>query len=180
MPLPDGSEQIIIKWLADHGQEIDSGFRQKAELYHDLLLEWSRGINLVSKSDLGNLLERHILDSLVPIEEIPLTGCLVDIGSGAGFPAIPIAIVRPRLDIVLIESRQKKAIFLNEAISRLELTKASIWNGRLEEFSPAEKCDIVTIRAVAISEKIENHLRRIVKESGKIISYNRFNEYRLI
>ncbi|UCC79101.1 MAG: 16S rRNA (guanine(527)-N(7))-methyltransferase RsmG [Candidatus Zixiibacteriota bacterium] len=180
MPLPDGSESIIKKWLVDHHLETDSVFIQKVELYHDLLLEWSLRINLVSKKDLGDLLERHILDSLVPIREIPMTGDLVDMGSGAGFPAIPIALVRPKLDIVMIESRRKKAIFLDEAISRLDLTKLSIWNGRLEEFSPTKKCDIVTIRGVAISEKIENRLRRIVKQSGKIIYYNRFGEYRLI
>jgi 16S rRNA (guanine527-N7)-methyltransferase len=180
MPLPEGSEKIIEQWFSERGLEIDADFIRKAALYHDLLLEWSRRLNLVSKNDLGNLLERHILDSLVPLKEIAVTGDLVDIGSGAGFPAIPIAMVRPRLDIIMIESRRKKAIFLNEAISKLKLTKVSIWNGRLEEFSPTKKCDVVTIRGVAISEKIENRLRRIVKESGKIIYYNRFNEYKLI
>jgi 16S rRNA (guanine527-N7)-methyltransferase len=180
MPLPAGSEEIIERWLSDRGLRVSTGFIQKTNLYHDLILEWSRGINLVSTNDLGNLLERHILDSLIPIKEIPENGDLVDIGSGAGFPAIPIALARPNLDIVMIESRRKKVLFLNEAVSRLELPRVSIWHGRLEEYSPVISYDIVTIRAVAITEKIRKYLGKMVKELGKIIYYNKFGEYRLL
>jgi 16S rRNA (guanine527-N7)-methyltransferase len=153
---------------------------RKTGLYYDLILEWSEKINLVSRNDLEDLVRRHILDSLTPINEIPLRGRLVDVGSGAGFPAVPIALVRPELEIVMIESIRKKVKFLDEVISRLELPNVSIWHGRLEEFETTEKYDIATIRAVAVTEKIKKHLRRIIGENGKIIYYNKFNEYRLL
>ena len=89
-------------------------------------------------------------------------------------------LIRPGLNIVMVESRRKKVLFLDEAISKLGLSGISIWNGRFEEFSPSYIYDIATIRAVAITEKIEKHLRKIVKESGKIIYYNKFGEYRLL
>jgi len=180
MPLPAGAEEIINRWFGNRDLETDIGFIQKAGLYHDLILEWSRNINLVSKNDLGDLLRRHILDSLIPLKEIPTYGYLVDIGSGAGFPAIPIALARPNLDIVMIESRRKKVKFLNEVISRLELQRVSVWNGRFEEYLPVSACDVVTVRAVAITGKIRKHLRKIVRESGNIIYYNKFGEYRLL
>ncbi|UCE66209.1 MAG: 16S rRNA (guanine(527)-N(7))-methyltransferase RsmG [Candidatus Zixiibacteriota bacterium] len=180
MPLPVGSEEVIKRWFGDRGLEADIGFLRKTGLYYDLILEWSRRINLVSKNDLSNLLERHILDSLVPIKEIPIKGDLVDIGSGAGFPAIPIALVRPELYIVMVESRRKKVLFLNEVVSKLELPGVSVWNGRLEDYFPAKKYDIATIRAVLVTEKNRKHLRKIIKESGKIIYYNKFNEYKLL
>jgi 16S rRNA (guanine527-N7)-methyltransferase len=180
MRLSDKTEEIIKKWFGDRNLQFDAEFINKAILYHDLILEWSDKINLVSRSDLDNLLERHILDSLTPIKEIPQKGYLVDIGSGAGFPAIPLALIRPELKIVMIESRKKKAVFLEEVISRLDIQKASIWNGRLEEFSPVKLFDIATIRAVAITEKIKNHLGKITKKTGKVIYYNKFNEYQLI
>jgi len=180
MPLPAGSEEIIKKWFDVHGVELDKDFIRKVGLFHDLFLEWSRKINLVSKNDLSNLLERHILDSLIPIKEIPLRGNLVDIGSGGGFPAIPIALVRPELDIVMIESRRKKVLFLNEVLSKLELRRVSIWNGRFEDFSPAYRFDIITVRAVSVTKKIRKHLAEIIKESGKIIYYNKFGQYELL
>ena len=180
MPLPAKCEEIIKKWFSDRGLEAKADFIQKAGLYHDLLLEWSPRINLVSKNDLNNLLERHILDSLTPLKEILIKGDLVDIGSGAGFPAIPIALVRQELDIVMIESRRKKVLFLNEVISKLELPGISVWNGRFEDFSPVRSFDIATIRAVAITEKIRKHLGKTIKGSGKIIYYNKFNEYKLL
>ena len=146
----------------------------------ELIIEWSQRMNIVSRNDLPVLLERHILDSLVPLPEIPDTGSLIDIGSGAGFPAIPIALMRPRLEIVMVESTHKKTLFLNEAISRLELTQAIVWNGRFEEYYPQNRFDIATIRAVKLTEKIRNALDRSMHKNSKVIYYNKFGQYELI
>jgi len=151
-----------------------------AGLFQDLIRAWSERMNIVSRNDLDILLERHILDSLVPLGEIPSEGTLVDIGSGAGFPAIPIALVRPSLDIVMIESRGKKVLFLNEVISRMKLQHVSLWEGRFEDYAPIGKAEIITVRAVAITEKIKKKSREILSESGKIIYYNKFDSYQLI
>ena len=175
-----GPEEIIKRWFAGRGLELPPDFTPMTGLYQDLILAWSERMNIVSRKDLDILLERHILDSLVPLGEIPSEGILVDIGSGAGFPAIPIALVRPSLDIIMIESRGKKVLFLNEVISRMELKHVSIWEGRFEDYSPTGRAEIITIRAVAITEKIKKKSREILKKSGKIIYYNKFDSYQLI
>ncbi len=152
----------------------------KIELYHDLIYAWSKKINIISRNDLNIILERHILDSLVPIDEIPETGIMVDVGSGAGFPAVPIALIKPQLQIIMIESRQKKVVFLNDVIASLKLENTAVWNGRIEDFEPRNGCDIITIRAVAITEKLILHLKKIVQNNGKIIYYNKFSEYEIL
>ena len=180
MSISTESETNIKTWLNTRQLEVPPDFISQAARYLDIILDWSARLNLVSRNDLDNLVERHLLDSLTPIDEIPDDGNLADIGSGAGFPAIPIALFRPKLNIVMIESRGKKAEFLNEAISILGLNNIAIWQGRLEEFSPSFQFDILTIRGVSISEKIEKHLRRISRDSGKIIYYDKFNSYKLL
>jgi 16S rRNA (guanine527-N7)-methyltransferase len=180
MPPSQEFKKTVKEWFARGDQKLSPDFIPGAALYHDLIRDWSKRFNIVSRNDLDILLERHILDSLVPIKEIPPKGLICDIGSGAGFPVIPIALVRPELDIIMIESRRKKVIFLNEAVSKLELPRVTIWEGRFEDFSPAKKVDIITIRAVAVTDKTRKHSREILKESGKIIYYNKFNSYQLL
>jgi 16S rRNA (guanine527-N7)-methyltransferase len=180
MPSSQEFENIIREWFAGHELELNPYFIPKAILYHDLVQEWSKRLNIVSRNDLDILLERHILDSLVPLGEIPPEGYLCDIGSGAGFPAIPISLARPELDIIMIESRRKKVLFLKEVLSKLELPRVTFWEGRFEDFSPAKKIDIITIRAVAVTDKIREHSREILNESGKIIYYNKFDSFQLL
>ena len=180
MPLIPGFDKTIKDWFSVRDWELPSGFIPGAAVYHDMIRERSGKMNIVSRNDLGILLERHILDSLVPLEKIPARGLLCDIGSGAGFPAIPIALARPELDIVMIESRRKKVSFLDAVIAKLELSRVSVREGRFEDFSPESEADIITIRAVALTEKIRKHSRKILKESGKLIYYNKFGSCRLI
>lgn len=175
-----GFEEIIKKWFAGRGLELPPDFVAMAVLYRDIILEWSERMNIVSRNDLDILFERHILDSLVPLGEIPPEGSLVDIGSGAGFPAIPIALVRPSLNIIMVESRRKKVLFLNEAVSRMNLRHVSIWEGRFEDYSPTGKAEIITVRAVAPTDGIKKKSREILSKSGKIIYYNKFDSYQLL
>jgi 16S rRNA (guanine527-N7)-methyltransferase len=180
MALSANFEDRIRSWFDARRLDLPDDFIPRAGIFHELIQEWSKRINIVSKNDLGMLLERHILDSLVPINEIPESGNMVDIGSGAGFPAVPITLLRPRMNIIMIESVGKKAVFLNEAISRLELARVSIWHGRFEDFLPVVKFEIATIRAVKLTDKIKAGLKRIMRDSGKIIYYNKFGQFELI
>ena len=84
MAFPRGSYDKIIRWFEAEDLPLPEDFIERAEIHHDLILSWSKRMNIVSKKDLGSLLERHILDSIVPAHEIPDKGYLVDIGSGAG------------------------------------------------------------------------------------------------
>ncbi len=180
MTFPSCSDSKIERWFVDNGLIKPSEFTRRAETFHDLILEWSSRMNIVSKNDLDSLLERHILDSLTPIDCIPETGRLIDIGSGAGFPGIPIALIRPELNITLLESRHKKVLFLCEARKRLNLENVSIEEGRLEDFVPASLYDIATIRALPRWEKHLKRIKSLLRPDGHIIYYKKVNEAKII
>jgi 16S rRNA (guanine527-N7)-methyltransferase len=179
-PLPPDVPALIENWFLERNLDLPYDLIRKIEIYYDLILCWSARMNLVSKGDLGNLLERHMLDSLVPLPEIPEHGSLADIGSGAGFPAIPLALVRRDLQITLIEARHKKILFLKETCRRLDLRSIDLIETRLEEFRPDAPFDMVTMRALPGWESRVTHIRRILKPSGKLIYYERPGKCRII
>jgi 16S rRNA (guanine527-N7)-methyltransferase len=180
MAFPRGSYDKIIKWFEARGLPLPDDFIERAEIHHDLIISWSKRMNIVSKRDLGSLLERHILDSIVPIHEIPDRGYLLDIGSGAGFPAIPLALIRPQLDITTIEARHKKVLFLKEVCSRLNLENVAVVEVRLEDFAADHHFDIATIRALPAWKRLLPQVRRLLGRSGKLIYYEKPGKYRII
>jgi 16S rRNA (guanine527-N7)-methyltransferase len=95
-------------------------------VYLELLLKWNRKINLTALRTPAEIISRHFLDSLLLLPYLPETGRLLDIGSGAGFPGLPLKIARPGLTIDLVEATAKKASFLKEAVRRLELSGMNV------------------------------------------------------
>jgi len=175
-----GSARKIEEWFEKRGFDLPADFTDKTELFHDLVILWSSRMNIISKKDLDNILERHILDSIVPLKTIPAIGNLIDIGSGAGFPAIPIALVRPRLDITLLESQHKKILFLKEVKRCLGLANISIIEARLEQFSADIRFDIATIRALPGWQAYLDRIRNILAPRGIIIYYEKHGYCRVI
>ena len=118
------------------------------QLYLDLLLKWNARINLTAIRDPEEIVERHFGESLFAGEHLQATAAssLIDFGSGAGFPGLPIKIAFPQLKVTLIESQQKKATFLREVIRALRLQGVDVYEGRGEDFPT--KAQIVTMRAV--------------------------------
>lgn len=121
----------------------------KLRRYHDLLVEWQGMMNLVSKNSLPHAWERHFEDSLQVLPLLPAgPAVLADIGSGAGFPGMVIAIARPDIKVHLVESIAKKCRFL-DTVSRETNIPVSIHNVRIESVAGTFKADIVTARALA-------------------------------
>lgn len=125
--------------------------------YQSLLNEWQKKFNLVSSSSLSDAWNRHFLDSAQLYEYIPTTaGILMDFGSGAGFPALVLAVMAKKrtsyLNIILVESVHKKTVFLNEVASKLNL-KVRIENDRIENL-PKQKVDVITSRAMCSLDKL--------------------------
>lgn len=124
------------------------------EQYCELLREWNQRVNLVSRQDVGRLMAHHILPSLIPLRLINLApgSWVLDIGSGGGLPAIPLKIMRPDLQVLMVDSVRKKTLFLKKAIADLGLSGISADNRRIEELSAEvdlrKKFDIITARAV--------------------------------
>ena len=126
-------------------------------LFIDLLIEWNSKINLIGTSDRVRVINELLLDSIIPVPYLPEKGKLVDLGSGAGFPALVIKILKPNLEVKLIESNGKKVSFLKYAIHSLQLSGVTAINKRIEILSENLKdwgCDIVTSRAMTNLEKV--------------------------
>jgi 16S rRNA (guanine527-N7)-methyltransferase len=128
------------------------GLNEKAverfEAYLVLLVKWNARINLTAVHKPEEMVRRHFFESIFAARQIPKkVKTLLDFGSGAGFPGIPIAICRPEIGVTLAESQGKKAAFLREAVRTLEL-KAEVWAARVEEIAPERVFDAVTLRAV--------------------------------
>ena len=142
------------------------------ELYSNLLLEWNEKFNLTAITDKDDIIEKHFIDSLYLTKYISLENkSLLDVGSGAGFPGIPLAIVSPSTQVTLLESNGKKVSFLKEVVNKLNLKNVQIIQGRSEELSMRELFDFVTARAVKqlnILLEISTHL---LKVGGKFIAY---------
>lgn len=122
------------------------------DTYLDELERWNKGINLTGLTSRRRMLYELLVDSLIPAPSVPDNGCGLDIGSGAGFPSIPIKILHPNLVLQLVEAKMKKVIFLKHAIRILNLDGIHVIHGRIEDLHQ-ELHDtgyhIVTARAVA-------------------------------
>ena len=126
--------------------------------YIELLLKWNRSISLTTVTDIEQMLRFHFGESLFALSMLPVEKSrLADVGAGAGFPGIPLAMASPNLTVTLIESNAKKYAFLNEVIRELRLRNVTALHSRMEEVkAPGQDFDIVTARALG---KFENLLR---------------------
>jgi 16S rRNA (guanine527-N7)-methyltransferase len=144
------SEQTIRRALAEFSLEVDSDQVLKIQQYMNILLAWNAKVNLTAIRNPLEILYRHFCESLYARVAIPVeTGRLADVGSGAGFPGLPLKILCPNLQVFLVESSIKKATFLAEVIRELGLTDASVLVNRYEELSEeVAPLDFVCSRAV--------------------------------
>ena len=128
--------------------------------YLDLLVKWNRVYNLTAIRDEAKLVSHHVLDSLAVVPHLP-DGNIVDVGSGAGLPGIPIAIACPGRAVTLLDSNHKKGAFLKQAIAELGLTNTQLVIDRVEAYRPAELFKTVISRAfsdLADFIKLAGHL----------------------
>jgi 16S rRNA (guanine(527)-N(7))-methyltransferase RsmG len=116
--------------------------------YYEMVIAWNARLHLVAPCTPEEFATRHVLESLLALSHLSEDARVVDVGSGAGLPVIPCLIVRPSLRVTLIESSQKKAIFLREALRRVGAhEEGKIIAGRFEE-TPAPEADYITCRAL--------------------------------
>lgn len=143
------------------------------EEYQNLLLEWNEKINLTAIIDENDIITKHFVDSLYCLKYIKDGDKIIDVGTGAGFPGIPIKIVSHETEITLLDSLNKRIIYLEEVINKLGLEKIEAIHGRAEEFgiNPKfrEKYDIVTARAVANMKTLSEYCIPFIKVGGKFI-----------
>lgn len=147
---------------------------EKFYKYMKLLLEWNKKINLTAITEPNEVILKHFVDSLTISKYIEDNSTLVDVGTGAGFPGIPLKIIREDLEITLVDSLNKRINFLKEIIEELELKNIKAIHSRAEEFGKnvkyREKFDYATSRAVANLSTLSEYLIPLVKIKGRIIS----------
>ena len=141
--------------------------------YMNLLLEWNEKINLTAIIEPREIILKHFVDSLTIAKYIKDDEKMIDVGTGAGFPGIPLSIVKENIDIVLLDSLNKRINFLEEVKENLKLENITTIHGRAEEFgknkNEREKYDIATSRAVAPLNILLEYLLPLVKVGGKAI-----------
>jgi 16S rRNA (guanine527-N7)-methyltransferase len=145
--MPVLSTPTIARLLEPYLAPIPENLSEKLSLYLDLLLKWNARTNLTAIRKPEEIVQRHFGESLFAGAHLPEAATLLDFGSGAGFPGLPIQLLRPALAVTLAESQNKKASFLREAVRTLDL-KTEIWGRRVEDMPVSRQFDIVTLRAV--------------------------------
>lgn len=166
-------EEILRTYLKKIDIELSKKQIEQFYTYMNLLLEWNEKINLTAITEPEEVILKHFVDSLTISAYIKKGSKLVDMGTGAGFPGIPLKILRDDIEITLVDSLNKRINFLNEVIKELELREISTVHARAEEFGQnkkyREKFDIATSRAVANLSTLSEYLVPLVKIEGKII-----------
>ncbi len=153
------------------GMELTDLQLEKLDRYAELLVEWNEKINLTAITEPDEIAVKHFLDSLLLLKsvEVPEGGKIIDVGTGAGFPSLPCALVRPDLRLTLLDSLNKRILFLEEVTRELDREAVCI-HARAEEGgrNPAlrEKFDLATARAVASMRELSEYCLPFVKVGG--------------
>lgn len=163
-------EQTFKEKLLKKEPNINTKMQQQFEDYMKLLLEWNEKINLTAITNEDDIILKHFVDSLTISKYIDKGRTIVDVGTGAGFPGVPIKIAREDVEVTLVDSLNKRILFLEDVINKLQLQGIKTLHYRAEEFGQnkkyREKFDIATSRAVANLSTLVEYLLPLVKIGG--------------
>lgn len=164
--------------IKEYAKEIDILLNQEQinqfYLYMQILLEWNEKINLTAITKPEEIILKHFVDSITIAKYLKSNAKIIDVGTGAGFPGIPIKIIREDIQVTLLDSLNKRINFLNEIIEKLELVQIQTIHNRAEEAGKSKKYrenfDIATSRAVANLSTLAEYLLPFVKQGGQVIA----------
>ena len=156
------------------GMPLPRGARDKLAAYLDLLAKWNRTYNLTAIREVERMITHHLLDSLAVLPHLRESGArglsLLDVGSGGGVPAIPLAIARPAWRVVALDSSHKKGAFLPQAVIELALPNVEAVVARVEEYRPAAPFDVVISRAFSDLATFAEAGARHLAAGGRLVA----------
>lgn len=166
----------IVPLCAEFGVEITDEIKEKLNLYGNLLLEWNEKINLTAITEPEEVLFKHFYDCILFLKHVnvPQDATLIDVGTGAGFPGMVLKIVRPDIEVTLLDSLNKRLVFLNDVIEKLGLVGIKTVHSRAEDAGKSklyrEKYDVVTARAVAALPVLLEYCVPLANLGGQFVS----------
>jgi len=168
-------DEVLLEGLKQLGIDCSATTRAALLALLDLLQQWNRTYNLTAIRDPAAMVSGHLLDSLSVLPHLPpttdhSTNSLLDLGCGAGFPGLPVAICDPPRMVTLLDSNQKKTRFVQHACAQLSLENCQVVHQRAEEFIPTERFDTVICRAYSALADFIGQADPLVKPDGTLIA----------
>lgn len=168
---------ILEDETAKLGLELSDTQKKQFIRYYEMLVEWNKVMNLTAITEYDEVISKHFVDSLTLARDIDFdnVGNLIDVGTGAGFPGLPLAIAYPNVRVTLVDSLMKRVKFLNEVIGTLGLTNVETFHSRAEEAGHNRKFrgqyDLVVSRAVANLSTLLEYCTPFAKKDGTFAAY---------
>lgn len=169
--------QDLALRLAECGIPSSDGLPEKLLEYHTLLMDWNSRMDLTAVTDEAEMMDRHYVDSLMPLRFglMPSSGRVIDVGTGAGFPGMPLALACPEVTFTLMDAQQKRLTFLQAVVDALHVDNVILAHSRAEDgaHSPEhrERYDLAVARGVASLAVLSEYLLPFVKVGGRALCW---------
>ena len=162
----------LAEGIAALGLNVDQAAQTKLLAFVALLEKWNQTYNLTAIREPGRVLTHHLLDALATLPHLPQRRALrlIDVGSGAGLPGIPLAIARPDWSVTLLDSNRKKVAFLRQAAAELRLASVVVAAARVEDYAPEIPFDVAISRAFASLPRFVAAARHLVGAGGRLVA----------